>query len=69
MDGLRRSVSFGVPLEKAVMAVTLAPAKVIGADQEIGSLSVGKCADLVILDESLQVKAVYINGKCIRQSM
>jgi N-acetylglucosamine-6-phosphate deacetylase len=69
MDGLRRSVSFGVPLEKAVMAATLAPAKVIGADQEIGSLSVGKCADLVILDESLQVKAVYINGKCIRQSM
>jgi N-acetylglucosamine-6-phosphate deacetylase len=65
MDGLRRSVSFGVPLEKAVLAATLTPAKIIGKDNEIGSLDVGKCADIVVLDSELNVKAVFIDGKSI----
>lgn len=65
MDGLRRAVSFGVPLEAAVTAATLAPAKVIGKEDEIGSLDVGKCADLVILDKDLNLKAVYIDGKAV----
>lgn len=63
MDGLRRAVSFGVPLETAITAATLAPAKVIGREKEIGSLAVGKCADLVLLDRELKLKAVYIDGK------
>ncbi len=66
MDGLRRAVSFGVPLEAAVTAATLAPAKVIGRDGEIGSIAPGKQADLVVLDSQLNVKAVYIDGKRIR---
>lgn len=65
MDGLRRAVSFGVPLEAAVTAATLAPARAIGLEHEIGSLAVGKCADLVVLDKELNVKAVYIDGKSI----
>ena len=65
MDGLRRSVSFGVPLEAAVTAATLTPAKAIRMDGEIGSLEEGKWADMVVLDEELNVKAVYINGKSI----
>ncbi len=65
MDGVRRSVSFGIPLEAAVTAATLAPAKAIRMDDQIGSLDVGKCADFVMLDEKLNVKAVYINGKNI----
>ena len=65
MEGLRRSVSFGVPLETAVTAATLTPAKVIGRADEIGSLAVGKCADLVVLDKELNLKAVYIDGKRI----
>lgn len=66
MDGLRRAVSFGVPLEAAVTAATLAPARVIGRDGEIGSIAPGKRADLVVLDSQLNVKAVYIDGKRIR---
>ncbi len=66
MDGLRRAVSFGVPLEAAVTAATLAPARVIGRDGEIGSIAPGKRADLVMLDSQLNVKAVYIDGKRIR---
>lgn len=65
IDGLRRSVSFGIPLEAAIYAATTAPAKAIRMDDRIGDLAAGKCADLVILDEKLNVKAVYIDGKPI----
>ena len=67
MEGLRRSVSFGVPLEAAVTAATLAPAKVIKMDHAIGSLAPGKCADFVLLDQNLNLKAVYIDGKQITE--
>ena len=66
MEGLRRSVSFGIPLEKAVTAATLTPAKAIRLDHEIGSLDAGKMADLVWVDKDLQVKGVFINGERIR---
>ena len=64
MDGLRRSVSFGVPLEAAVYAATEAPAKTIRRS-DIGRLAVGCCADLVLLDSQLNLKAVFIDGQRI----
>ena len=63
IEGLRRAVSFGVPLEAAVAAATSAPAKVIGRDDEIGSIAVGKRADFVLLDAALNVRAVFIDGE------
>ena len=50
---------FGIPLEHAVKAATLTPAKVIGMDGEIGSIEPGKRADLLVLDENLDIVAVY----------
>lgn len=67
MDGLRRAVSFGVPLEAAVTAATLAPAKAIKMEDSIGSLAPGKCADFVLLDQDLNLKAVYIDGKQVTE--
>ena len=66
MEGLRRSVRFGVPLEAAVTAATLTPAKAIRQEHRIGSLAPGKAADFVLLDRELTVRAVYIDGKPIR---
>ncbi|MBR5339212.1 MAG: N-acetylglucosamine-6-phosphate deacetylase [Lachnospiraceae bacterium] len=63
MEGLRRAVSYGMPLEAAVYAATEAPAKAIRMENEIGVLSPGRKADFVLLDEKLNVKAVYIEGK------
>lgn len=63
MDGLRRAVSFGLPLEQAITAATLTPARAIRMDREIGSLEPGKWADLVVLDRDLTLRAVYINGQ------
>lgn len=58
-DELKNLVSWGIPLEKAVRAMTLTPAEAIGMEKEIGSIAVGKRADLVVLDENLEIVAVY----------
>ncbi len=65
MEGMRRAVSFGIPLEDAVTAATIAPARAIKKDREIGSLDAGKAADIVMLDADLNVKAVYVDGQKI----
>lgn len=67
MEGLRRTVSFGIPLEEAVYAVTAAPAKAIKEDERIGSLGKGKAADFVVLDKDLKVLRVFIDGEEIKQ--
>lgn len=54
-----------VPLEDAVLAATLTPARAIGIDGERGSIEVGKVADLVVLDEDLNIKHVVLRGKRI----
>ena len=58
-EEVKNLVSFGIPLEHAVKAATLTPAKVIGMDGEIGSIEPGKRADLLVLDENLDIVAVY----------
>lgn len=56
---IKNLVGWGVPLEQAVKAATLTPAKVIGKEGEIGSIAPGKRADLVVLDENLEIMGVY----------
>jgi N-acetylglucosamine-6-phosphate deacetylase len=63
LHAVQNVVRFGVELEKAVYAATAAPAKVIGMEEKIGSIAVGKYADFLILDENLNLEAVYIGGK------
>jgi len=52
----------GVPLPEAVRMASLTPARIIGLNAEIGSLHVGKRADLLVLDAELSVKQVYVGG-------
>lgn len=56
----------GVPLESAVRMAAENPARALGIDGECGSLAPGKAADIVVLDEDLQVKHVIVRGKLIR---
>lgn len=64
MDCMRFVVkTVGIPLETAVMCATENPAKEIGIFNEVGSISVGKRADFVLLDQELNIAAVYIDGK------
>lgn len=52
-----------IPLEDAVACATMNPAREIGIYEECGSISVGKAADLVLLDKELNIKAVFVDGK------
>jgi N-acetylglucosamine-6-phosphate deacetylase len=53
----------GVPLVETVRMASLTPAMIAGWSGEIGSIEVGKRADLLVLDRNLQVQAVYIDGE------
>jgi N-acetylglucosamine-6-phosphate deacetylase len=52
----------GVPLYEVVRMASLTPARIAGSDHELGSIAVGKRADLVVLDRDLQVSSVYLGG-------
>lgn len=62
-DGVRRAVSFGVPLADAVLAATANPAKAAGLFDEVGSLTPGKRADVIVLDKDLHLRAVFAAGR------
>jgi len=47
------------PLWQAVRMASLTPAEIVHCDREIGSLAPGKIADIVLLDEQLNVRATY----------
>ena len=64
-DCLRRSVEFGVPLTQALKAATINPAKSVGLDSEIGSLTIGKRADILVLDQDLILKKTIFGGAVI----
>ncbi|MEU7877454.1 N-acetylglucosamine-6-phosphate deacetylase [Microbispora bryophytorum] len=53
------------PVDAALMA-SLTPARVLGLDGEIGSITVGKYADLVVLDDDLRVGGVMKRGAWVR---
>ena len=59
---MRRAVSFGVPEAEAITAATLTPAREIGADALVGSLTVGKYADFVVCDQDLNALGVWLGG-------
>ena len=56
---VKNLVRFGIPLERAVKAASWVPAKSIGLEKEIGSVEPGKRADLVVLDDDLEIVGVY----------
>jgi len=50
------------PIEDVVRMASLTPAERVGRADSIGSLEVGKRADVVILDRKLQVKQIFVQG-------
>lgn len=61
LDAVRNVVRFGLPLAGAVYAASTAPALAVGL--KAGELKAGRAADLLVLDEKLELKAVFVNGK------
>ncbi len=61
LDAVRNVVRFGLPLAGAVYAASTAPALAAGLDA--GVIAQGKAADLLVLDEDLALKAVFVDGQ------
>ena len=55
-----------IPLESAVAAATMNPAKSVGLYDKYGSITEGKVGNVVLLREYLSLKAVIQNGRVIR---
>ncbi|MBR4953989.1 MAG: N-acetylglucosamine-6-phosphate deacetylase, partial [Oscillospiraceae bacterium] len=62
LDAVRNVVSFGLPLADAIYAASTSPADAIRAS-DIGRICCGACADLLLLDSQLNLKAVFVDGE------
>ncbi|MDD6883664.1 MAG: amidohydrolase family protein, partial [Eubacteriales bacterium] len=54
-----------LPIHEAVNAASLNPAKALGLDGEIGSLEMGKRADIAIADDAFHIASTILGGKTV----
>jgi N-acetylglucosamine-6-phosphate deacetylase len=59
---LRNMVALGASLGDAVRMLTLNPATLLGLEFKKGALRTGADADIVLLNEALQVSKVWVRG-------
>ena len=52
-----------LPLQMVVKMASLTPARIIGYADQLGSIEIGKIADLVILDQDLLIKSVHLSDR------
>jgi len=58
----------GAPLKEAIEMMSLTPARIIGMDSVAGSLDPGKRADVVILDDRLDVRMTIVAGATVYEA-
>jgi N-acetylglucosamine-6-phosphate deacetylase len=62
---LRNVVKLGVPLAGAVQMLTLNPATLLGIEFKKGALRTGADADIVLLNDSLEIAQVWARGDSV----
>ncbi|HEY2372873.1 MAG TPA: N-acetylglucosamine-6-phosphate deacetylase [Gaiellaceae bacterium] len=62
IDAVRNLHALGVPLEQAVGAATSVPARLLGL-ADVGVLDEGSRADVVVLDDRMEIVAVLCRGE------
>ncbi|HLB01102.1 MAG TPA: amidohydrolase family protein, partial [Bacteroidota bacterium] len=65
------AAAYGLPVDEALKAITLYPAKILGIDDRVGSLETGKDATLIVttgnpLEITSNVEMEFIRGKSIQ---
>ena len=64
MDCLRTAVlEMEIPLGDAIRCATVNPARASGLDSVCGSIAPGKCADLLLVDSSLNIHTIIFHGE------
>ena len=54
-----------VPLVDAVRMLTATPARILGANDRLGTIAPGMCADLVIFDREITIKKTIVGGHVV----
>jgi len=62
IEAVRNLHALGAPLEQVLEAASAVPARVLGLD-DAGRLDVGSPADIVVLDDNLEVESVFMRGE------
>ena len=67
MAGVRKAVEAGLTPDTALRALTLSPAEIFGIDDRLGSLDVGKIANLIVttgdlLAQDTEVTMAFVDG-------
>lgn len=65
MACMTTAVAMGIPLESAVKCAAINPAKQIGIYEQYGSISPGKYANIVLLNQDLSINRIILRGKVI----
>jgi imidazolonepropionase-like amidohydrolase len=71
LPGIRKAIENGLTAEDALRATTLTPARIFGADRQLGSLERGKIANVIVTDGPLfesgtKVTRLFIDGREVR---
>ena len=64
-NGMVNLIRAGIPAEQAVAAATSVPAKSAGLESTCGTIAVGRSADLVLCDDSWNIRQVYFAGEAV----
>lgn len=62
LKGAQNLRTLGIPLEEIAVMASYNPAKALGADDRVGSLDIGKDADVIVCDDQLNIRAVFVDG-------
>lgn len=58
-------LEFGIPLKQALKSLTINPAKQLGVYGKTGSITKGKYADLIVINNNLEIVMVIVKGKVV----
>lgn len=67
-ENLRKAITAGLTEEQALAALTTVPAKMLMVEEQLGTVEVGKRANLIVADgpifaKETKLRAVYVDGK------
>lgn len=66
LKGAQNLRSLGIPLEEIATMASENPAKALKVFDRVGSIEIGKQADLIVCDEQMHIHAVFIDGKQVQ---
>ena len=65
---VKNIVNLGIDLPTAIRMATYTPAKALGFEERLGSLENGKIANIILLDQDLNIKRVFVEGTMVFHS-